>query len=150
MDPAQQISEGIYPNALARLRVSLKDMSVEHLGSIEDSIGNAEGDNMATKKSSKKDELSNSKVDLMWKSLGLGKIDLSYACIGYTHDGRMVLNQDELVSLLINYGFMIQDVMSFIDDFAVQSAKDSKGPIVMYTVNTAAIMNDIEPIVDEK
>lgn len=150
MDTARQISEGIYPNALARLRVSLKDMSVEHLGIIEDNIVNVEGDGMAAKKSSKKDGLSSSKVDLMWKSLGLGKINLSYACIGYTHDGRMVLNQDELISLLINYGFMIQDVMAFIDDFAAQSAKDSNGPIVMYTTNTAAIMSDIEPIVDEK
>ena len=62
-------------------------------------------------------------------------------------DGRPILNHDEFVNLLINYGFNVKDVLPFIDDFAENSAKDEKSPIVMFTANTSAIMTNIEPIV---
>ena len=144
MDIIDQINNHVYPNALAKLKVSLKDMSVEHVGL----TGNGESE-MAAKKSSK-NTTSNAEVDLIWKNLGLGKIDISYACVGYTLDGRPVLSQDELISLLISYGFNMPAIMLFIDDFAKHAEKDGTSPIVMYSVNTARIMTEIKPIVRKK
>ena len=86
-------------------------------------------------------------IDEIWKHLGLGHIDISYACAGYSMDGRPILNHNELVDLLINYGFKIQDILPFIEDFASHSMNDNKSPIVMYSANTSAIMTSIEPIV---
>ena len=144
MDIIDQINNHVYPNALAKLKVSLKDMSVEHVGL----TGNGESE-MAAKKSSK-NATSNAEVDFIWKNLGLGKIDISYACVGYTLDGRPVLSHDEFVNLLVNYGFNIQAIMLFIDDFAKHAEKDDTSPIVMYSVNTARIMTEIKPIVRKK
>ena len=144
MDIIDQINNHAYPNALAKLKVSMKDMSIEHVGL----TGNGESE-MAAKKSGK-NASSNAEVDMIWKNLGLGKIDMSYACVGYTLDGRPVLSQDELISLLISYGFNIPSIMLFIDDFAKHAEKDGTSPIVMYTVNTARIMTEIKPIVRKK
>ena len=144
MDIIDQINNHVYPNALAKLKVSLKDMSIEHVGLTD----NGESE-MAAKKSSK-NTTSNAEVDLIWKNLGLGKIDISYACVGYTLNGRPVLSQDELINLLVNYGFNIQAIMLFIDDFAKNAEKDDTSPIVMYSVNTARIMTEIKPIVRKK
>lgn len=144
MDTVDQTSNYIYPNALAKLKVSMKDMSVEHVGL----IGNGESE-MASKKSSK-NASSNAEVDMIWKNLGFGKIDISYACVGYTLDGRPVLSQDEFVNLLVNYGFNLPSILLFIDDFAEHAKKDDMSPIIMYSVNTARIMTEIKPIVRKK
>lgn len=144
MDIIDQINNHAYPNALAKLKVSMKDMSIEHVGL----TGNGESE-MAAKKSGK-NVSSNAEVDMIWKNLGLGKIDMSYACVGYTLDGRPVLSQDELISLLISYGFNMPAIMLFIDDFAKHAEKDGTSPIVMYSVNTARIMTEIKPIVRKK
>lgn len=144
MDIIDQINNHAYPNALAKLKVSLKDMSIENIGLTD----NGESE-MAARKSSK-NASSNAEVDLIWKNLGLGKIDISYACVGYTLNGRPVLSQDELINLLVNYGFNIQAIMLFIDDFAKNAEKDDTSPIVMYSVNTARIMTEIKPIVRKK
>ena len=144
MDIIDQINNHAYPNALAKLKVSMKDMSIEHVGL----TGNGESE-MAAKKSGK-NASRNAEVDLIWKNLGLGKIDMSYACVGYTLDGRPVLSQDELISLLISYGFNMPAIMLFIDDFAKHAEKDGTSPIVMYSVNTARIMTEIKPIVRKK
>ena len=144
MDIIDQINNHAYPNALAKLKVSMKDMSIEHVGLTD----NGESE-MAAKKSGK-NVSSNAEVDMIWKNLGLGKIDMSYACVGYTLDGRPVLSQDELISLLISYGFNMPAIMLFIDDFAKHAEKDGTSPIVMYSVNTARIMTEIKPIVRKK
>ena len=140
MDIIDQINNHVYPNALAKLKVSLKDIRNKHDGLTD----NGESE-MAAKKSGK-NASSNAEVDLIWKNLGLGKIDISYACIGYTLDGRPVLSHDEFVNLLVNYGFNIQAIILFIDDFAKHAEKDDTSPIVMYSVNTASIMTEIKPV----
>ena len=89
-------------------------------------------------------------VDDIWKNLQSGKIDISYALAGYSYDGHPILNQDELVSLLINYGFSIQAVMPFIDEFAECAKDDPNGPIVMYSANSTRIVTEVEPIVGKK
>lgn len=144
MDIIDQINNHAYPNALAKLKVSLKDMSIENIGLTDN------GENEMAARKSSKNASSNAEVDLIWKNLGLGKIDISYACVGYTLNGRPVLSQDELINLLVNYGFNIQAIMLFIDDFAKNAEKDDTSPIVMYSVNTARIMTEIKPIVRKK
>ena len=135
-----------YPNALAKLKVSMKDMSIINIGETDKGA-----QQMAPRKNSKKHaQTKNPEVDEIWKNLGLGSIDLSYAACGYTLDGRLVLNQDELVSLLINYGFSMEAITSFIDDYAAHSKSNANSPIIMYTVNMARIMTDISPLQNEK
>ena len=144
MDIIDQINNNAYPNALAKLKVSMKDISIENIGLTDN------GENEMAARKSSKNASSNAEVDLIWKNLGLGKIDISYACVGYTLNGRPVLSQDELINLLVNYGFNIQAIMLFIDDFAKNAEKDDTSPIVMYSVNTARIMTEIKPIVRKK
>ena len=152
------ISAMSWQNELGRVHVSLKNQTIVPVETTY--IGDAMAkDNF--KKSNKKSKNSNKSInaddvhsnidkkaiDDIWKHLGLGHIDISYACVGYSMDGRPILNHDELVNLLINYGFNVKDVLPFIDDFASHSNSDSKSPIVMFTANTSAIMTNIEPIV---
>ena len=112
------------------------------------------GDIMAKrpKNSSKTSEVSTSNVDekaidAIWKHMGLGHIDISYACVGYSMDGRPILNYDDFMNLLLTYGFGVNDVIAFIDDFANHSLEDKTSPIVMFTSNASAICTSIKPIV---
>lgn len=145
-------SKTAYPNEIGRVHASVSSMSIVPYD-VE-----MIGDTMAKERKSKraaKDVESKSisknvdkkAIDEIWKHMGLGHIDISYACVGYSMDGRPILNHDEFVNLLINYGFKVQDVVSFIDDFAAHSTQDYKSPIVMFSANTSAIMTNIEPIV---
>ena len=145
MDTVTQINSNIYPNAIAALKVSMEDMNIVVAS---DNQMKESRHVMAKKRNGKKSEdgIKDPEVEAIWKNLGLGKIDISYACIGYTHDGRMVLLQDELISLLINYGFTIQPIMMFIDDFAENTREDDSAPIIMYSANTAQIMTEVEPL----
>ena len=142
-----------FPNELGRVLVSVKDMSITPIEARHACIGETMAKGQRKSKKTEK-ELKNEDtvpaadkkaVDDIWKHLGLGHIDLSYACVGYSMDGRPILNHDELVSLLVNYGFSIQDVLAFIEDFATNATEDMS-PIVMYTANTSAIMTEIKPI----
>lgn len=144
------------PNELGRVHVSFKTMSITPLEVQEESIGDAMAKNSSKRQNKKSKDINETNtsqninkkaIDAIWKHLGLGHIDISYACIGYSTSGRPILNHDELVSLLVNYGFNINDIVPFVDDFAAQSEKDSKSPIVMFSANTSAIMTNIEPIV---
>lgn len=148
LDKTINISE--YPNALAHLRAYPQSKTIEVLGTFR-----SNEDMAARKKSNKgknedviKPSHQSSTLETMWKFMGMGKIDISYACVGYTFDGRPVLNYAEFTDLLINYGFDINDVLAFIDDFVECAKSDEKGPIVMTTVNSSRIMTEIEPLVD--
>lgn len=143
-----------YPSELGRVRVSLGSMSITPLEVVEERVEEVMARESKRKSKSKDKNQTNESqnvdqkaIDAIWKHLGLGHIDISYACIGYSMDGRPILNHDEFVNLLINYGFKIQDILPFIDDFASHSENDKKSPIVMFTANESAIMTSIEPIV---
>lgn len=135
-----------YPNQLGRIHVDIQAQAIIPVE--EESII----DTMARSKKNKKEDSrkiskSSSKgVDKIWKHMGLGHIDISYACIGYSLDGRPIINHDDFVNLLMNYGFLMQDILPFIDDFATHSTEDKNSPIVMFTANSAAIMSSIKPI----
>ena len=135
-------------DAFAVIRVSMKDKTVSRIDNGQD----IEHLNMAkNSKNQKKDDgtsnLSKSSVDAIWKCLGLNKIDILYACVGYTTDGRPVLDHSLLIDLLVQYGFLIQHVLDFIDDFIKQSSSDSSSPIIMYSSSAARIMSEVEPII---
>lgn len=143
---------GIYSNEIGRVHVSVDKMSIVPFE--VKTIGDAMSHSKRSKRS-EQDAIDNSSsknidrkaIDDIWKHMGLGHIDISYACVGYSMDGRPILNHDEFVNLLINYGFAVKDALQFIDDFAEHSIQDSKSPIVMFSANTSAIMTNIEPIV---
>lgn len=75
-----------------------------------------------------------------------GKIDIGYACIGYSLDGRPVLNYRNLMDLLVASGFTPVDAISFIDDFALNSKKAKTSPIIMTDVNTGKILTEVKKI----
>ena len=137
------------PNELGRVHMSINKQQVIPVE--VEYVGDAMAREKSKKTNSNDIDASNAKndqkaIDAIWKHLGLGHIDISYACIGYSLDGRPVLNYDDFVNLLVNYGFSIQDTTAFIEDFAAHSLSDNKSPIVMYSANTSAIMTSIEPI----
>ena len=70
----------------------------------------------ALKKKKRSKELVNA-IDSIWEYLNAGNIDLGYAIVGYAFNGRAILDHDIFVNLLINYGFKIDVVLAFIDDF---------------------------------
>ena len=134
-----------YPNQLGRIHISI---SKQQVSPVEVDINKNDTLNDITPKDSNKIKKCNRKtIDDIWRHLGLGDINISYACIGYTLDGRPVLNYDEFANLLVTYGFNINDVVAFIEDFASHSLKDNNAPIVMFTSNSSAIMTNIAPIV---
>lgn len=144
------------PNEIAVLEVSMRDRTVTRVPSSKGSLdlaGNAssgsveEGDETTMSREGKSSSKKSSKgVDAIWKSLGLGKIDLSYAFAGYALDGRPIINYSEFIDLLLNYGFKIQDVLDFIEDFGECAKIDPKAPIVMTTMNVTRIMAEVTPL----
>ena len=154
--------DGFYacPNAIAVLHVSPKAKTVTQVKTFSTKLASLDSKPIESEKTevkkggnkstSKKDKASASAIDKMWKMLGLGKIDISYACVGYTLDGRPILDHSCLVDLLVNYGFDIDSVMEFIDDFAKSSSNSSsQAPIVMMSAQMAKIMSDIVPLDDD-
>lgn len=134
-------------DAFATIKVSMKDKTVSRIDNRQDIEQLDMAKNSKNKKNANKtSNLSKSSVDAIWKCLGLNKIDISYACIGYTTDGRPILDHSLLIDLLVQYGFFIDHVFDFIDDFIKQSSSDSSLPIIMYSSNAARIMSEIEPI----
>lgn len=150
-DPAYK-----YPNEIGRVHVSLSHMQMvpveaaDHKMSLESMAKDIKKDGKHSKKSktgeSSMQNADEKAIDDIWKHLGLGHIDISYACVGYSMDGRPVLSYDDFMNLLVTYGFKVQDVLKFIEDFASHSTSDEKSPIVMFTTNSSAIMTNIEPI----
>lgn len=155
-DIIKQVLGTAYPNEIARLRVSVQDMSAVPI-SVFSNVTEAKSamnskktrkDTDSSHDSSSHGNSSNNTVEYIWKLLGLNKIDISYACIGYAYDGSPILDHDDLVELLVAYGFSIDIVMAFVDDFAEHSSKNESTPIVMFRKNTADIRSSIEPVID--
>ena len=147
-------SSQMQPNELGRIHVSINKQQIcpieaNYIGNImaRSKKNNNNPKDIDANAKPAKENIDQKAIDAIWKHMGLGHIDISYACVGYSMDGRPILNYDEFTNLLVTYGFNIQDVMMFIDDFANHSTQDNTSPIVMFTTNTSAIMTNIEPIV---
>lgn len=143
-----------YPNALAHIKVHPQEKMIEVVETVkkfddlECQSTNMKKPRKTNKTSTRKYKNSNSNlaVDSIWKYMSSGKIDISYACVGYSYDGRPILDYTALVDLLVNYGFSVEDSLSFIDDFASCAYEDKNAPIVMTNINTARIMTEIKKI----
>ena len=87
-------------------------------------------------------------VDDIWKNLDNGKIDIGYAVVGYGSNGRPILDHDIFITLLINYGYQIDHILAFIDDFNDMSQEDNEFPLIMMNSHTQEIYENIEPLED--
>lgn len=133
------------PDALAKIVVSLKDKAIIDVKLKNDpyeavSPGNVSRgllDNIRDDKT----------IELMWSLMNSSKIDISLACVGYSLDGRAVLDYKNFMDLLVSYGFSSKDAIVFIDDFSKSTINDSMAPIVMTDVNTARILTTVEHII---
>jgi len=96
----------------------------------------------ALKKKKRSKELVNA-IDSIWEYLNAGNIDLGYAIVGYAFSGRAILDHDIFVNLLINYGFKIDVVLAFIDDFNEVSLEDDDFPIVMISSYMQKIYEEV-------
>lgn len=86
-------------------------------------------------------------VDDIWEQLGEENIDLSYASVGYVMtSGRMILDNDLLVSLLINYGYQISEILKFIDEFNEMGKEDDKIPLVAVSSHMDRIYSEVEKL----
>lgn len=137
-----------YPNAMAHIIVSMPQKTIER-------IDDGRLNNMAKNRSADGTDFehrreSNSAIEAIWKNLAIGRIDLSFACVGYTLDGRLVLDHNNVIDMLIGYGFKPNDIFDFIDDYEKSSAKDSNAPIIMTNINSARISTEIEPLEDSE
>ena len=163
----------IYPNALAVMRLSTQNYSIVDVENLQDTQNvetdmarkskktrkngrsadeNEESQSSMTPANDAAESVSSSEsesrpdVDEIWKQLGKKRIELSYACVGYTLDGRPILNYDDFMNLLVSYGFECSSATAFIDDFAENAQEDGQSPIVMISGNSCKIMNDITPL----
>lgn len=160
---------------LARMKVSISSKSISKL-EVPKSIADADPstfsldnlrrvDSSSKSRSSRKDEKmrkrssSSSKrrskkeiqaIDAIWKHLGDGSIDLTYAIVGYGFNGRPILDHDVFVNLLVNYGFAIRLVLEFIDDFNEVSLEDDEFPIVMVNSHMEQIYKEVRPLSGEE
>lgn len=87
-------------------------------------------------------------VDDIWKNLDNGKIDIGYAVVGYGSNGRPILDHDIFITLLINYGYQIDHILAFIDDFNDMSQEDNEFPLIIMNSHTREIYESIEPLED--
>ena len=143
-----------YPNVIAVQQVDMKTHLINNVTMMKDVKKEIEYNKMANKKQRRgkkkiEDSQSSTIVDI-WKNIGTGRIDLNYAVVGRSLDGQMIIDYDIFINLLMTYGYMIDDIMQFIDDFADKSTDVKNSPIIMINSHTARIMADVPNIVDQE
>ena len=143
---------------LARMKVSTTSKTITRL-EVPKAVANADyltslaTSAEETKETKRKKQLNSKKkkrskeeveaIDCIWRHLGDGSIDLKYATVGYSFDGRPILDHDVFVNLLINYGFTIDLILEFIDDFNEVSMEDDQFPIVMVNIHMQRIYDEV-------
>lgn len=128
-------------DVLATLRVDLKSHSVQLLSSKRKPPS-------TRKRASKK--RTNAAVDSIWSNIESGKVNLSYAYVGYTYDGRPVVEHELALDLLMQYGYTLDDAVAFMQEFGEVSTKGGSAPVVMLNINTSRMMSEVEPLSDDK
>lgn len=87
------------------------------------------------------------KVLQIWNDINDGKVNLTYAIAGYTYGDRLpIFNSQDLTMLLIQYGYDLQTIKEFIQDFVDVHDKNPNTPIVMVSANLANIYLSVKPI----
>jgi hypothetical protein len=147
---------GKYPNELARISMSISEGAINDilitnecdtlLNSNSHSNISDDDKNLIMDNADKYDVSVTPGTEGIWKNLALGKIDLSYAEVGYTMNGRQILDHDLLTTLLTTYGFHIDDTLHFIDDLVINSEGDDSSPIIMINKSVSDMMDKINPL----
>jgi len=135
---------------------AVKDMVGEVLdGRSSDEEKSMSGNKKKPKKTSKRSAKSCHKDDVdpitarvikdIWENLGNESINLKYAIVGYLSDGRPVIEHEIFVGLLVNYGYRIDHVLAFIDDFNNTSLEDKEHfPCIMLAASMHDIYSEVE------
>lgn len=98
-------------------------------------------------KSSKNKSNKLDKVLQIWNDINDGKVNLTYAIAGYTYGDRLpIFDSQDLTMLLIQYGYDLQTIKEFIQDFVDVHDKNPNTPIVMVSANLANIYLSVKPI----
>lgn len=145
---------GKYPNELARISMSMKNGTFKNVlitTECDDLLKSNDVNTDITETKSKDSKNDCASIitpgtEGIWKNLALRKINIFYAQVGTTLDGRPILDHDHLITLLTTYGFNIDDALHFVDDFAKNSENDKMSPIIMIHQNISDIMDNIEPL----
>ena len=89
----------------------------------------------------------------IWKNIDNGKIDLSYAVIGVTANGRQVYGYEELLRLLQAYGYPSLYAVVFVNNFQYAIDEDEKykndktqSPLIMHTIQGWTIFSKIKKL----
>jgi hypothetical protein len=157
-DLIEQPTEFVIPpdnNKLARINISVDDQSITNV-----ELNNDNADNIVLQDKPlpineneyiKETAMSHGVkltpgTEKIWKYVALGKINMLYAQIGTSMDGRPILDHDLLSTVLVTYGFDIDNAIDFINDFAENSKDDNSAPIIMINSHMSDIMEMVEPI----
>lgn len=146
------------PVAVGKVSIAKKslhsiEIPAEKLSAISSSSSKPSASTALSKKKSKtpssgSEEEKMEVVEDIWANIDKGMVDVGYAIIGYTCTGRPILEHDVLVTLLISYGYKIDHVLAFIDDFNAMSQEDDSFPIIMMNANVHNIYESVEPLSD--
>lgn len=156
-DLIEQPTEFVIPpdnNKLARINISVDDQSITNVElnnntdniTLQDKPLPINEDEYIKEAAIANDVKLTPGTEKIWKYVALGKINMLYAQIGTSMDGRPILDHDLLSTVLVTYGFDIDNAIDFINDFAENSKDDNSAPIIMINLHMSDIMEMVEPI----
>lgn len=157
-DLIEQPTEFVIPpdnNKLARINISVDDQSITNVELNNDNANNTvlqdkplpiNEDEYIKETALANDVKLTPGTEKIWKYLALGKINMLHAQIGTSMDGRPILDHDLLSTVLVTYGFDIDNAIDFINDFVENSKDDNSAPIIMINSYMSEIMEMVEPI----
>lgn len=156
-DLIEQPTEFVIPpdnNKLARINISVDDQSITHVElnnnadniTLQDKPLPINEDEYIKETTVVNDVKLTPGTEKIWKYVALGKINMLYAQIGTSMDGRPILDHDLLSTVLVTYGFDIDNAINFINDFAENSKDDNSAPIIMINSHMTDIVEMVEPI----
>lgn len=137
---------------IAKMRISLEKKritSVEVSARSSSSLNSAKDARSKTSRivlKRKNDKDTIEVVEDIWKRISSQDINLYYAVVGYGPNGRPVIDHDILVNLLINYGYHIDHILPFIDDFNAVSEEDDSFPMIMLNSYTYEIYENVKSL----
>ena len=157
-DLIEQPTEFVIPpdnNKLARINISVDDQSITNVELNNDNANNTVlqdkplpiNEDEYIKETALADDVKLTPgTAKIWKYLARGKINMLHAQIGTSMDGRPILDHDLLSTVLVTYGFDIDNAIDFINDFVENSKDDNSAPIIMINSYMSEIMEMVEPI----
>lgn len=86
-------------------------------------------------------------VDDIWDRIGRKEIDLDLCLAGQTYDGgRPIYDIDLMTTLLINYGYRIDFINAFEEEFSAAFDDEPPYPILMVGQGACKIYENVEHI----